>query len=117
MGDLTQIDGSEHWWFESRRPQCTLLVFVDDATSRLMHLRFVETESTFDYFVAARTHLQRYGKPIAFYSDMHRAGEEAFLLATCSRPILIASPQRAPDLPLARREGHRRIRQRASYKK
>jgi hypothetical protein len=36
-----------------------------------MHLRFVETESTFDYFVAARTYLQRYGKPIAFYSDKH----------------------------------------------
>jgi hypothetical protein len=71
MGDLIQIDGSEHWWFESRGPQCTLLVFVDDATSRLMHLRFVETESTFDYFVAARTYLQRYGKPIAFYSDKH----------------------------------------------
>jgi hypothetical protein len=71
MGDLIQIDGSEHWWFESRGPQCTLLVFVDDATSRLMHLRFVETESTFDYFVAARTYLQRHGKPIAFYSDKH----------------------------------------------
>jgi hypothetical protein len=71
MGDLIQIDGSEHWWFENRGPQCTLLVFVDDATSRLMHLRFVETESTFDYFTAARTYLQRYGKPIAFYSDKH----------------------------------------------
>ena len=32
---------------------------------------FVETESTFDYFVAARTYLQHYGKPIAFYSDKH----------------------------------------------
>jgi Helix-turn-helix domain len=71
FGELVQIDGSEHWWFENRGPQCTLLVFIDDATSRLMHLRFVETESTFDYFVAARTYLQRYGKPVAFYSDKH----------------------------------------------
>jgi hypothetical protein len=71
FGELIQIDGSEHWWFESRGPQCTLLVFIDDATSRLMHLRFVETESTFDYFVAARTYLERYGKPVAFYSDKH----------------------------------------------
>src|SRR4051794_13798974 len=36
-----------------------------------MHLRFVETESTFDYFLAARAYLERYGKPVAFYSDKH----------------------------------------------
>jgi hypothetical protein len=48
MGELIQIDGSEHWWFEGRGPQCTLLVYIDDATSRLMHLQFVESESTFD---------------------------------------------------------------------
>ena len=71
VGELIQIDGSEHWWFEDRGPQCTLLVFIDDATSRLMHLRFVELELTFDYFLAARTYLQRYGKQVAFYSDKH----------------------------------------------
>jgi hypothetical protein len=71
VGELVQIDGSEHWWFEDRGPQCTLLVFIDDATSRLMHLRFVPTESTFDYFEATRVYLQRHGKPVAFYSDKH----------------------------------------------
>src|SRR5258708_14436591 len=71
LGELIQIDGSEHWWFEARGPQCTLLVFIDDATSRLMHLQFVESESTFDYFTATRTYLERYGKPVAFYSDKH----------------------------------------------
>ena len=65
------MDGSRHWWFETRGPQCTLLVYIDDATSRLMHLQFVETESTFDYFEATRAYLERYGKPIAFYSDKH----------------------------------------------
>src|SRR4030088_335939 len=69
MGEVIQIDGSHHWWFERRGPQCTLLVYIDDATSRLMHLQFVETESTFDYFEATRAYLDRYGKPIAFYSD------------------------------------------------
>jgi len=54
LGELIQIDGSEHWWFEGRGPQCTLLVYIDDATSRLMHLQFVESESTFDYFAARR---------------------------------------------------------------
>ena len=43
----------------------------DDATSRLMHLKFVETESTFDYFHATREYLEAYGKPVAFYSDKH----------------------------------------------
>ena len=66
-----QIDGSEHWWFEDRGPLCTLLVFVVDATSRLMHLQFVESESTFAYFHAARAYLEAWGKPIAFYSDKH----------------------------------------------
>src|SRR3954463_11367605 len=71
LGELVQIDGSEHWWFEDRGPQCTLLVYIDDATSRLMHLKFVETESTFDYFRSTREYLEAYGKPVAFYSDKH----------------------------------------------
>ena len=71
VGELIQIDGWRHWWFETRGPQCTLLVYIDDATSRLMHLQFVETELTFDYFEATRAYLERYGKPIAFYSDEH----------------------------------------------
>ncbi len=71
LGELIQIDGSEHGWFEDRGPKCTLLVYIDDATSRLMVLRFVATESTFDYFKATRTYLEQYGKPIAFYSDKH----------------------------------------------
>src|ERR1700739_3867275 len=71
VGELVQVDGSEHWWFEDRGPQCTLLVFVDDATSRLMHLQFVESESTFAYFHAARTYLEAWGKPVALYSDKH----------------------------------------------
>ena len=71
VGELVQVDGCEHWWFEDRGPQCTLLVFVDDATSRLMHLQFVESESTFAYFHVARAYLEAWGKPVAFYSDKH----------------------------------------------
>ena len=40
-GELVQIDGSEHRWFESRAELCTLLFFIDDVTSKLMQLRFV----------------------------------------------------------------------------
>jgi hypothetical protein len=73
LGELIQIDGCEHWWFEDRGPMCTLLVFVDDATSRLMHLSFVPSESAFSYFQAAKSYLTTPGKPIVFYSDKHSA--------------------------------------------
>jgi transposase len=71
VGELVQIDGSEHRWFEDRADPCTLLVFVDDATSRLMELRFVVSESTFAYFEALKAYLGCHGKPVAFYSDKH----------------------------------------------
>ncbi len=70
-GELVQIDGSEHRWFEDRFEPCTLLVFVDDATSRLMQLRFVPSESTESYFAALRGYLNEHGCPVAFYSDKH----------------------------------------------
>ena len=70
-GELVQIDGSEHRWFEDRGPSCSLLVFVDDATGRLMQLRFVRSESAFTYFDALELYLKRHGAPIAFYSDKH----------------------------------------------
>ena len=68
-GELVQIDGSPHDWFEGRAPKCTLLVFVDDATSRLMYLQFVAAETTFNYFAAVRSYLTEFGKPLALYSD------------------------------------------------
>ena len=69
LGELVQIDGSDHAWFEGRGPACTLLVFIDDATGRLMQLHFTPTESAFAYFQATRAYLERHGKPVAFYSD------------------------------------------------
>lgn len=68
-GELIQIDGSPHDWFEGRAQNCTLLVMVDDATSRLMHLSLVECETTFNYFAAVRSYIDSHGKPLAFYSD------------------------------------------------
>ena len=69
VGELIQIDGSDHAWFEDRGPSCTLLVYIDDATSRLMHLHFTYAESTFSYFEATRGYIDSHGKPLAFYSD------------------------------------------------
>ncbi|WP_273793923.1 ISNCY family transposase [Brucella anthropi] len=71
FGELVQIDGSHHWWFEERGPKCALLVYIDDATGKLLHLRFAGSENTFDYFHATKAYLQQWGKPLAFYSDKH----------------------------------------------
>src|SRR5260370_14127979 len=71
VGELIQIDGSVHRWFEDRAAPCTLPVFIDDATSRLMELRFVPSESTYAYFESRKSYLQHHGKPVAFYSDKH----------------------------------------------
>jgi transposase len=71
FGELVQIDGSEHRWFEERGDPCTLLVFIDDATSTLMELRFVRSESAFSYFEALESYLTHHGRPVAFYSDKH----------------------------------------------
>jgi len=69
LGELVQIDGSDHPWFEDRAPACTALVYVDDATSRIMAIHFAHSESAFSYFIATRAYLERHGKPAALYSD------------------------------------------------
>jgi hypothetical protein len=71
FGELIQIDGSDHRWFEDRAAPCTLLVFIDDATSTLMQLLFVASESAFAYFEALERYLAAHGRPVAFYSDKH----------------------------------------------
>jgi transposase len=68
-GELIQSDGSDHNWFEDRAPRAVLLVFVDEATSELMEVRFVEGETTFGYFECVQRYLQQHGRPVAFYSD------------------------------------------------
>lgn len=71
-GELIQIDGSHHDWFEGRAPKCCLLVFIDDATGKLQHLRFCESESTFDYMLSTRAYIEQHGNP----KDLHRSVTE-----------------------------------------
>ncbi len=40
LGELIQVDGSLHDWFEGRAARCSLIVFIDDATSRVLYARF-----------------------------------------------------------------------------
>lgn len=70
-GELIQIDGSPHDWFEGRGPRCTLLVFIDDATSELMALRFVAAETTAAYMQTLHDYILEHGLPACLYSDRH----------------------------------------------
>ena len=71
LGELVQIDGSPHDWFEGRAEPGTLIVFIDDATSRLLALRFVSAETTRAYMETLASYLTRHGRPVALYSDRH----------------------------------------------
>jgi transposase len=72
FGELIQIDGSYHYWFEDRADKCCLLVFIDDATSKITTARFCNHETTEDYINALQDHLNTYGKPKSIYSDKHQ---------------------------------------------
>ena len=71
FGELIQIDGSPHDWFEGRGEYCTLLVFIDDATGRLTQLRFTPTETTLGYMRVLHDHIRTHGAPVTLYSDRH----------------------------------------------
>ena len=76
LGELVQIDGSPHRWFEDRANPCTLIVFIDDATSRLVGLpcrvlHFAPAETIEVYMQTLKTYLNQQGRPVALYSDKH----------------------------------------------
>jgi len=71
LGELVQIDGSPFDWFEGRADKtgnitdsCSLLVFIDDATGKLLNLWFAPCESTSAYFEASKLYLTSWGKPL-----------------------------------------------------
>jgi len=68
FGELVQADGSEHDWLEGRGPRMTLIVFIDDATSRVM-ARFHPAETTEAYWDVLGRWLRKYGRPVALYTD------------------------------------------------
>lgn len=69
FGIMIQLDGSPHDWFEGRAPKCTLLVFIDDATSKIVWLEFVKSESVEGVMKATLNYFKQYGLPSSFYVD------------------------------------------------
>ena len=71
FGELIQVDGSPHDWLEGRGERCTLIAFIDDATSAVTYLHFAKAETTFEYLDGLAVHLRRYERPSCLYSDRH----------------------------------------------
>ncbi len=71
FGELEQMDGTDHDWFEGRSERCTLLVMIDDATGQLGALLFVPEESFFGYCALLRQYLADHGRPAGLYTDKH----------------------------------------------
>ena len=69
VGMMEQLDGSEHAWFEDRGPKCALLIFIDDATSRILYGRFIIVEDTANLMACTKAYLKLHGRPVAFYVD------------------------------------------------
>jgi hypothetical protein len=69
VGEMVQLDGSLHAWFEDRAPKCTLLAFIDDATSRVLWLEFCDGESTMNLMQATYSYAKGFGRPLSFYFD------------------------------------------------
>src|SRR5216683_3230484 len=68
FGELVQWDTSEHDWLEGRGEKLYLIVMIDDATSRLF-ARFVRHDSTEENMKLLWSYLEKFGRPIAFYTD------------------------------------------------
>jgi len=69
VGELVQLDGSDHDWFEGRGPRCVLLIYIDDATSRILYGEFITVEDAVNLMNATRRYLTLRGRPVAFYVD------------------------------------------------
>ena len=70
-GELIQIDGSPHNWFEGRGPKCTLLTCVDDATGKILAALFAPSEALWPYYALMKQYIRKHGRPLALYTDKH----------------------------------------------
>ncbi len=69
FGVMIQLDGSDHDWFEGRAPRCTLLVFIDDATSTIVWAEFVTGESVENLMHSSYGYFWKHGLPVSMYAD------------------------------------------------
>ncbi len=70
FGEMIQIDGSHHDWFEGRGPKCVLMGYIDDATGKV-YGRFYEYEGTIPAMDSSRRYIRKHGIPVSVYLDKH----------------------------------------------
>ena len=68
LGELVQMDTSDHDWLEGRGPACVLIAMIDDATGRKL-LRFFPADSTRTNMALIKLWIERHGRPRALYTD------------------------------------------------
>jgi hypothetical protein len=68
FGEMVQVDGSLHDWFEGRRGKASLIVMIDDATN-WMFARFFEEETTAGVMETFWRYVLQYGLPRSLYVD------------------------------------------------
>jgi transposase len=68
FGELVQIDGSHHHWFESRGEKACLMNMVDDATGKTLAM-MSEEETTIAAMQVLWAWVEKYGIPKALYTD------------------------------------------------
>ncbi len=69
-GEMLQMDGSHHDWFEGRGTECVLMAYIDDATNRV-YCRFYEYEGTIPAMDSFKRYIKKYGIPMSIYFDKH----------------------------------------------
>jgi transposase InsO family protein len=67
IGELIQLDGSKHIWFNGE--YWTLLAFIDDATSKIMHAEFAKEETIESLAIATKKYVRQHGRPVKLYTD------------------------------------------------
>jgi transposase len=70
LGEMVQLDGSHHDWFEGRRPKCVLMAYIDDATNKV-YGRFYEYEGTIPAMESFKRYIRKHGIPMSVYMDKH----------------------------------------------
>lgn len=69
-GEMVQMDGSHHDWFEGRGPKCVLMAYIDDATGEVF-ARFYEYEGTMPAMDSFMRYIRQNGLPLSVYLDRH----------------------------------------------
>ncbi len=70
FGEMIQMDGSHHDWFEGRGPECVLMGYIDDATGKPF-ARFYPYEGTLPAMDSFKRYIEKYGMPVSIYLDKH----------------------------------------------